>query len=132
MADDRTPAKKTARTRKSTPATAQPPVDEIESPAGAMLAPATATANDRWGVFSRSTLLRHTTLAVVCFLLWLLVISGFNDLHNSIWLTPIAYTACAAAGLTVLVGLSGQISLGHGAFMMVGAYTTALILEHWH
>jgi branched-chain amino acid transport system permease protein len=132
MADDRTPAKKTARTRKSTPATAQPPVDEIESPAGAMLAPATATANDRWGVFSRSTLLRHTTLAVVGFLLWLLVISGFNDLHNSIWLTPIAYTACAAAGLTVLVGLSGQISLGHGAFMMVGAYTTALILEHWH
>ncbi len=36
----------------------------------------------------------------------------------------------AVAGLTVLTGLSGQISLGHGAFMAVGGYTTALILMH--
>ncbi|GAA1741359.1 branched-chain amino acid ABC transporter permease [Luedemannella helvata] len=33
---------------------------------------------------------------------------------------------CAAAGLTVLTGLSGQLSLGHGAFMAIGAYTVAL------
>ena len=36
----------------------------------------------------------------------------------------------AVAGLTVLTGLSGQISLGNGAFMAVGAYTTALLLLH--
>ncbi|MDO5627899.1 MAG: branched-chain amino acid ABC transporter permease [Mobilicoccus sp.] len=40
----------------------------------------------------------------------------------------VAYTAIAAGGLTYLVGLSGQLSLGHGAFMAVGAYTTALML----
>ena len=34
------------------------------------------------------------------------------------------------AGLTVLTGLSGQISLGNGAFMAIGAYTTALMLAH--
>jgi branched-chain amino acid transport system permease protein len=31
----------------------------------------------------------------------------------------------AAAGLTVLMGLSGQLSLGHAAFMAVGGYTMA-------
>lgn len=39
----------------------------------------------------------------------------------------VAYLACAVAGLSVLVGLNGQISLGHGALMAVGAYTAALL-----
>ena len=33
---------------------------------------------------------------------------------------------CVTAGLTVLIGLSGQLSLGHGALMATGAYTFAL------
>jgi CubicO group peptidase (beta-lactamase class C family) len=37
-------------------------------------------------------------------------------------LAQVAYLVCAAAGLSVLTGLSGQISLGQGAFMAVGAY----------
>ena len=32
----------------------------------------------------------------------------------------------AILGLNILVGYSGQLSLGHGAFMAVGAYTTAM------
>jgi ABC-type branched-subunit amino acid transport system permease subunit len=32
-----------------------------------------------------------------------------------------------AAGLTVLIGLNGQFSLGHGALMAVGGYTVALV-----
>ncbi|HET6213879.1 MAG TPA: branched-chain amino acid ABC transporter permease [Micromonosporaceae bacterium] len=40
--------------------------------------------------------------------------------------TAAAYL-CATAGLTVLVGLSGQLSLGHGALMATGAYTVALM-----
>src|SRR3954451_10390782 len=39
-----------------------------------------------------------------------------------------AYSFCAVAGLTVLTGLNGQISLGHGALMAVGAYSTALLI----
>ncbi|HKS98877.1 MAG TPA: branched-chain amino acid ABC transporter permease [Rugosimonospora sp.] len=34
---------------------------------------------------------------------------------------------CATAGLTVLVGQSGQLSLGHGALMAIGAYAVALV-----
>ena len=35
--------------------------------------------------------------------------------------------AIAAVGLNLLMGYAGQISLGHGAFFGVGAYTTALL-----
>ena len=54
---------------------------------------------------------------------------AFNDLQ----LANGAYYFVALAGLTVLTGLSGQISLGHGALMAVGAYTVALLIgnEHW-
>jgi branched-chain amino acid transport system permease protein len=33
----------------------------------------------------------------------------------------------AILGLNMLTGYSGQISLGHGGFMMIGAYTTAIL-----
>src|SRR5271169_519159 len=35
-----------------------------------------------------------------------------------------------ALGLNVLVGYTGQISIGHGAFMSVGAYTAANLVVH--
>lgn len=104
---------------------------EPDAPAGSAVVPTSVSASDRFGLLSRSTLLRHTLLALIGFGLLLAVIELMNDIHNATWITPAAYTLCAAAGLTVLIGLSGQISLGHGAFMMIGAYTTALLLEHW-
>ncbi len=45
-------------------------------------------------------------------------------------IAEIAIEFTAVAGLTVLTGLSGQISLGNAAFMAVGGYTTALLLVH--
>ena len=38
-----------------------------------------------------------------------------------------AYTAIAVIGLNILLGLSGQMSLGHGGFYAVGAYVSALL-----
>lgn len=46
-------------------------------------------------------------------------------------LSSVIYIATAAAGLTVLTGLNGQLSLGHGALMAIGAYTTALLLRRF-
>jgi branched-chain amino acid transport system permease protein len=37
--------------------------------------------------------------------------------------------ATAILGLGLLVGFSGQISLGHGAFFALGAYTTSILIE---
>ncbi|HEY6494425.1 MAG TPA: branched-chain amino acid ABC transporter permease [Trebonia sp.] len=53
-------------------------------------------------------------------------LNSFRDYQ----IAEIAIEVTAVAGLTVLTGLSGQISLGNGAFMAIGAYTTALLLLH--
>ncbi|MGH3128483.1 MAG: branched-chain amino acid ABC transporter permease, partial [Gaiellaceae bacterium] len=34
----------------------------------------------------------------------------------------------ALLGLNILTGYTGQISLGHGAFMAIGGYTTAILM----
>ena len=38
----------------------------------------------------------------------------------------------AIVGLNLLTGYTGQISLGHGALMAVGGYTTAVLVVHEH
>jgi len=40
----------------------------------------------------------------------------------------VAVYAIALIGLNVLTGYTGQISLGHGAFMAIGGYTTAILM----
>jgi len=62
--------------------------------------------------------------AIVVFLS--IKLNAFRDFQ----IAEIAVEVTAVAGLTVLTGLSGQISLGHGAFMAIGAYATALLLLH--
>jgi branched-chain amino acid transport system permease protein len=37
----------------------------------------------------------------------------------------------AVLGLNILTGYTGQISIGHGAFMAIGGYTTA-VMSHYH
>lgn len=74
----------------------------------------------------RWTLLRHLIWAVIG-LVVLLVASNYFSTFDQTVIATICYTAIAAAGLTVLTGLSGQVSLGQGAFMAVGAYTGALL-----
>jgi branched-chain amino acid transport system permease protein len=36
----------------------------------------------------------------------------------------------ALIGLNLLTGITGQISLGHGAFMLIGGYTTAILVSN--
>src|SRR5579863_2264034 len=39
--------------------------------------------------------------------------------------------AIALLGLNLLTGYNGQISLGHGAFYAIGAYTAAILMDHY-
>lgn len=39
--------------------------------------------------------------------------------------------AIALLGLNILTGYSGQISIGHGAFYALGAYTAAIMVDRW-
>jgi branched-chain amino acid transport system permease protein len=74
-----------------------------------------------------SSLARHLAVAAVAGVA-LFVLSGRLSQFDDLQLATMAYSFVAVAGLTVLTGLNGQISLGHGALMGVGAYTTAKLL----
>lgn len=68
-----------------------------------------------------------TRLFVATFLLFLLV-WPFLVKSEYLWITmQIIIAVIGAVGLNILTGFTGQISLGQGAFLGVGAYTSAYI-----
>ena len=72
------------------------------------------------------SLLGLAALAVVAVgLPW--VVSGYQSLQ----LSYVLIFAIAMLGLNILTGNSGQISLGHGAFMAVGAFVTAIGMQRY-
>jgi branched-chain amino acid transport system permease protein len=76
----------------------------------------------------RSTLVRSLLIALVAGVILFGLSEVFGQYRNT-QLANCALNFCAVAGLTVLIGRSGQISLGHGAFLFVGAYSVALMLK---
>jgi len=75
-----------------------------------------------------NTMARHALIVVA--LAAVLLLATFQlDAFTNYNLAGIAIYATAAAGLTVLTGVNGQLSLGHGALMAIGAYTTSLLLK---
>jgi len=75
------------------------------------------------------TLPRRLGLAIIVGVIVAVLSIKLNQFRDY-QIAEIAYYVTAVAGLTVLTGLSGQISLGHAGFMAVGAYATALVLLH--
>ncbi len=69
------------------------------------------------------TLLAFLALGVVVYVLPVFV-SGFRAQQFAY----VGIYLVALLGLDVLTGYTGQISLGHGAFMAIGGYTTALLM----
>jgi len=66
-------------------------------------------------------------IVILFFVGWPTVISSFQ---TSEWSQAII-VAIAIMGLNILVGYSGQLSLGHGAFMALGAYTSAILAHRY-
>jgi branched-chain amino acid transport system permease protein len=64
------------------------------------------------------------TVAVLAVLFFAVIPLALHEYYlsvaNLVWIAVIG-----ALGLNILVGYTGQISIGHGAFMSVGAYTAA-------
>jgi branched-chain amino acid transport system permease protein len=48
--------------------------------------------------------------------------------YHTFQATQVIVYAIALLGLNLLIGYNGQISLGHGAFYAIGAYTTAILV----
>jgi len=64
-------------------------------------------------------------------LLALTVFVGFPLWADTYWLgvaNMVGYTVLGALGVQLLIGYCGQVTLGHAAFLAVGAYTSTLLI----
>jgi branched-chain amino acid transport system permease protein len=68
-----------------------------------------------------------TVLALVIAALLPLMLKNFFLFQ----LTLAMIYAIAILGLSLLTGFNGQFSLGHSAFFALGAYTAAIMMDHW-
>jgi branched-chain amino acid transport system permease protein len=78
----------------------------------------------RAGRHSRLIVIAATVVAIG------LLPSALDGYHQGL-AARVAIYFIAILGLNILTGYTGQISIGHGAFMAIGGYTTA-ILSHDH
>jgi branched-chain amino acid transport system permease protein len=69
-------------------------------------------------------------IAVLVLLATIVPVMMFTDYHL-FQLTMVVVYGIAILGLALLIGFNGQISLGHGAFYAIGAYTTAILMSSW-
>jgi len=70
-------------------------------------------------------LARITVWAFLAFFVF--VLPFVVDTQRLVWANLVGIHLIAALGLNILVGLCGQISVGHAAFMAVGGYTAAIM-----
>src|ERR1700692_680097 len=78
-------------------------------------------------IFPTTTSRNAAVIGIVLICLAPLVLSAY-------WLSiliQIGIFAIAALGLNILVGFTGQISIGHAAFFLFGAFTSAYISNTW-
>ena len=71
----------------------------------------------------RATIGVAVLVAIACVLPF--VVSNYRTFQ----LTLVLVYAIALLGLNILTGYNGQISLGHGAFYAIGAYTAAVLMD---
>ncbi len=69
-------------------------------------------------------------IRIVIVLVAALIFPWFADRYWLNLANTIAIAAIGAIGLNILVGYTGQISIGHGGFLAVGAYTAGLLAVH--
>ncbi len=71
------------------------------------------------------------TVGFVTFAVFVVCVAALPGFVSDFETREYAYVAIylvALLGLNILTGYTGQISLGHGAFMAIGAYTTAILM----
>src|SRR5712692_2762543 len=66
-------------------------------------------------------------VALVVFLGLLFTIPTFASTYELDVLNRIGIAIIGALGLNIMIGYTGQISIGHAAFLAVGAYTAAVM-----
>ncbi|WP_462391948.1 branched-chain amino acid ABC transporter permease [Clostridium cadaveris] len=60
-----------------------------------------------------------------------LTVAGIIDSYTFMNIAPLAINIILAVSLNLITGITGQFSLGHAAFMAVGAYTSAILTSNF-
>lgn len=60
-----------------------------------------------------------------------LTVTGIIDSYTFMNIAPLAINIILAVSLNLITGITGQFSLGHAAFMAVGAYTSAILTSNF-
>jgi branched-chain amino acid transport system permease protein len=83
------------------------------------------------GSRSRRVLIAGLYLAVIAALPWVLraFLSDQAYAQVSQILVMVLYSAMAATGLNLMVGYTGLLTMGYAAFMLIGCYTTAILIK---
>jgi branched-chain amino acid transport system ATP-binding protein/branched-chain amino acid transport system permease protein len=81
----------------------------------------------RLPIFAATGSLGWLVVAIAATIIWALPLV-LNDPFFILVLQSLAYLYIAAIGVDILVGWTGQISLGHAGLYAVGAYTSALLV----
>ena len=80
-----------------------------------------------WPAVPRPVFVARVVIGVVLSVAALYAPLYFEPAMNRV-LSQAIYLAIAAMGLNLLTGFNGQVSIGHGAFFGVGAFTTAILM----
>jgi branched-chain amino acid transport system permease protein len=92
--------------------------------------PVTAARPTLWPTVPRPVLVARVVIGVAIAVAAVYAPFYFEPAMNRV-LSQAIYIAIAAMGLNLLTGFNGQVSIGHGAFFGVGAFTSAiLIVDH--
>ncbi len=75
---------------------------------------------------------RSSAIIVVVFLVVAVALAFLVSGYHLFQLTMLVVYALAILGLNLVTGYNGQISLGHGAFYAVGAYTAAILMSNFN
>jgi branched-chain amino acid transport system permease protein len=78
-------------------------------------------------VFNKGNLLSISGLILFYIIFQILLSTGILDTYIELNIILICINIILAVGLNLITGFTGQFSLGHAAFMSIGAYTSAII-----
>jgi branched-chain amino acid transport system permease protein len=74
------------------------------------------------------SILKKSLIRTILFALLIIVVQAQFDPYNQAQLALVLILFIGTLSVTLLTGISGQLSLGQGALMAVGGYSTALLM----
>ena len=79
----------------------------------------------------KKSIARTSLIRTLIFTALILIVGAQFDAYNQAQLAVVLILFIGVLSITLLTGISGQLSLGQGALMAVGGYSTALLITNY-